>query len=158
MGHPLGQAVALLPEEGRHQQQSRGCQPRQGRPQDRSPSLSTLLRSRFLRNGLQQSFTRTPRRRRSRRRKCEQSHIPSQPLQLAAAGRALCQVPLERDTFVTLQRSERQQCEIVGELFVQAHVSNTLRSACNPVRIRVLIVPSGSPVLAAISVWVSPSK
>ena len=38
------------------------------------------------------------------------------------------------------------QRQIIRELFVHAHAANTFRSDTNPVRILVLMVPSGSPV------------
>src|SRR5438552_16950445 len=64
----------------------------------------------------------------------------------------------DRQTFRAIQRAERVQREIIRELFVQVHGLKALRRVTRPARMRVFIVPRGTRVFAAISVWVSPSK
>src|SRR5215470_1827896 len=57
-----------------------------------------------------------------------------------------------------IQRTERVQRQVIRELFVHAHAANTFLKTSSPVRILVFIVPNGSPVFSAISLWLSPSK
>ena len=109
-------------------------------------------------DGIHQSLTRVARRSGASGGHRQQRHIPAQQLEFATAVGAAVQMGFERNQFVALQRAQRVQREIFRELFVYAHATTALRSASNPARILVLMVPSGSPVLAAISVWVKPSK
>ena len=88
----------------------------------------------------------------------EQGRVSAQLLEVAAARSAVTQVLLERKTLFTLERIHCVESEIVGELFVCAHAITALRKANSAVRMRVLIVPSGSPVFFAISVCVIPWK
>src|SRR6202035_3133519 len=87
--------------------------------------------------------------------KSQQSHIATQTLQLTPAFRASLEMRLHFYESCALQSAES---EIVSELFVRVHRLQALRRRSRPARMRVLIVPKGSPVFSAISVCVSPSK
>jgi hypothetical protein len=58
----------------------------------------------------------------------------------------------KRDLLAAFEAAQRVERQVFRELFVHAHlVSTALRNCNKPVRIRVLIVPSGSPVFCDIS-------
>src|SRR5205807_3315912 len=70
----------------------------------------------------------------------------------------ILQVLFEFNLLIAFERSQGIECEVFGESAVHTHGFKAFRKASRPARMRVLIVPSGSPVLVAISVWVRPSK
>ena len=84
-------------------------------------------------------------------------------LEFTATFRTLLQVRLEALPLARVQRAQRVEHHVFRELFVRIHERSPcsdrrLRSCNNALRMRVFTVPSGSPVLAAISEWVIPSK
>src|SRR5947209_3322921 len=81
----------------------------------------------------------------------QRRHVSTQLLQFAVAGGALLQMPFQRDSLLALQYPQGIECEVLRELFVYIH-AKALRRLSNPARMRVFTVPSGSPVLAEISV------
>src|SRR5579883_3097220 len=86
-----------------------------------------------------------------------QRHVAAELLEFEATGGAALEVLLDGGAVVSLERAQGEKGEVLGELFVRAHPSSAFRKAIRAARMRVLIVPSGSPVLDAISVCVSPS-
>src|SRR5439155_24961046 len=114
--------------------------------------------ARFASDGIHQTLPCPPRRSRTSRRKRHQGHVPPDCFQLAPARGTLRQMILHRKSLVTLQPTQGVECEILRELFVYVHATNVLRNASRPLRMRVVIVTSGSPVFAAISPCVNPSK
>src|SRR5580704_17329190 len=110
-------------------------------------------------NGVHQTETRPRRRPGPCRGQREQSHITAELFQLTAANAAGLKVRLQGATLVPFrQGSQSVQGQIFCELVVNRHFTKAVRNVVSAVRMRVLIVPSGVPVFAAISECVSPSK
>jgi len=72
--------------------------------------------------------------------------------EFAATRGAAGKMRFERGLFFAFQAAQRVEREVFCELFVHTHVISTaLRNIISPVRMRVFIVPSGSPVFCEIS-------
>src|SRR5579859_826919 len=116
------------------------------------------FKTRFRGNGAQQALARPCRRLRARGRKRQQRHIRAQGFQFTTAIAAGAQVRLQRgQSLRVIERAHGVERQGLSVLWMHAH-ANTFLRASKPVRMRVLTVPSGSPVLPAISECVMPSK
>ncbi len=77
---------------------------------------------------------------------------------IAAEGTAL---QMQTDLLILFRTKElqRKECEIFWiDVPIRVHACSPFLSVNNALRIRVFTVPSGSPVISAISECVSPSK
>src|SRR5262249_39385331 len=92
-----------------------------------------------------------------RGRECQQGQVAAQRFKLAAAFLARSQMRLQFRTRIVLECAHGVERQVFRELCVVRH-ENAFLNASNAERMRVFTVPSGSPVLPAISVCVMPSK
>src|SRR4029077_4693841 len=152
----LGKLITLPPEPT-CQQSKRGSRvPRRKRP----PRTARRERGsmRFTSNCIQQSLASSHGRLGTANGHRHERHVSAQLLEFASAPGASLQMLFQQRPLLARQATQSEECEVLVELFVFAHGLKALRKASSPARMRVFMVPSGSPVLAAISVWVNPSK
>ncbi len=65
---------------------------------------------------------------------------------------------VQRFRFLARQRAHCIKREVIPILIVRRHVASSFRRKCKPSRMRDFTVPSGSPIRAAISTCVKPSR
>src|SRR5262249_2831744 len=104
-----------------------------------------------------QPLSRALRRLWTHRGESQQRGIGAQRLQFPTAVGARRQMHLQIGAGFSIERADSVQRQVFRELVMVLH-ANAFRTANNAERILVFTVPSGSPVFAAISVWVMPSK
>ena len=140
--------------EHRHRRESCGPRPPQAAPRPKRRGFGYAWR--LGRDGPHQALFGARRRLRATARQAQQSQVAPQRLQFTTAGGAGVQVLLQFLTFGASQFAQCVERQVVGELFVRPHHANFARNCCRPLRMRVLMVPRGSPVFSAISECVSP--
>src|SRR5579863_4895084 len=113
--------------------------------------LASLRKSRFGGDSTRQAFFAPRRRLRASDAQAKYAEIGTERLYFASTTGTRLQMRLEFLALVPSKFVQRIKRETIDELVVRVHPANFNRSCCNPVRIRVLIVPSGSPVCVAIS-------
>src|SRR5271156_4959837 len=105
-----------------------------------------------------QTLFNTGRRRDRRRREREQRDTSARFRELFGARCARRHVRFERSFLFALQNAEGVEVEIFRPSWMPVHGDKVRFKLSTAVRIRVFTVPSGSPVLVAISLCVKPSK
>src|SRR5215472_2858705 len=150
-------------QDAEHGQQQHYSHRRKGEPARPHPSdhvrlLRTRLHARLCGNRLEQPLPYPVGRFGPYSRQGQQRRIGAQRFQFTAALAAGAQVRLKLcPLLLAIERTQGVERQRFRELWMPVH-ANAFLKASNPVRMRVLMVPSGSPVLPAISVCVMPSK
>src|SRR5581483_10399504 len=151
----ISQAGVLAPEH-----QSKEGEQHCSKRRDEAPPWPSHYHSAYPRrlgpDCLKQPLTRTLWRGRPHAGQRQHGHLRVDLFQLTPALRAIFQVLAKFRGIGGRQLVQSVERQIVCKLPMISHAASPFLSAARAARIRVLIVPSGSPVLAAISEWVSP--
>src|SRR5580700_1631340 len=91
-------------------------------------------------------------------RECQQPNSSARFRQSRSALRARRHVRFDRSLLFAFQNAEGVKVEVFRPSWMSVHDNKFRFKLSTAVRIRVFTVPSGSPVLLAISLWVNPSK
>src|SRR6202035_2325116 len=94
----------------------------------------------------------------ARRRESKQSNPAARLRQLICALGARGHVRFDRSLLFAFQHAEGVKVEVFRPSWMSVHDNKFRFKLSTAVRIRVFTVPSGSPVLLAISLCVNPSK
>src|SRR5437764_11221654 len=106
----------------------------------------------------QQALARALRRSWANGGKSEHCHIGINLAKFAPACLAILEMATHLRSLLLRQLAHREEHQIVDDLLMVSHAASTFRRLSRAARMRVLTVPSGSPLLLEISEWVSPSK
>src|SRR6185312_12781114 len=151
----LAQADVLSPQHQPKSGQQRRCK-RWDKAPPRPAHNDAASWARFCLNRIEQTLTRALRWSGPYARERQHRQLRINFVELAPALRTFVKVPAELCSVVFRKLVQRIEHQVVCELALISHAASTFLSDISALRIRVFTVPSGSPVLAAISEWVRP--